>query len=66
MIRQMARLLVVDDEQDTCSNLSDLFTDLGFQVDVALGSLQSEFTYVSISQQLSHDESWLARPFMVN
>lgn len=35
MIKQMARLLVVDDEQDTCSNLSDLFTDLGFQVDVA-------------------------------
>ncbi len=30
-----ARLLIVDDEQDTCSNLSDIFTDLGYQVDVA-------------------------------
>lgn len=35
MLKQMARLLIVDDEQDTCSNLSDIFTDLGFQVDVA-------------------------------
>ena len=35
MEEQTARLLIVDDEQDTCSNLSDIFTDLGFQVDVA-------------------------------
>jgi DNA-binding response OmpR family regulator len=27
--------LVVDDEADTCANLSDIFTELGFQVDVA-------------------------------
>ena len=29
------RLLIVDDEVDTCANLSDIFTDLGYQVDVA-------------------------------
>lgn len=28
-------LLLVDDEPDTCTNLSDIFTDLGYQVDVA-------------------------------
>jgi DNA-binding NtrC family response regulator len=35
MPERTARLLVVDDEQDTCANLSDIFSDLGFQVDVA-------------------------------
>jgi DNA-binding NtrC family response regulator len=35
MLNHPARLLVVDDDQDTCSNLSDIFTDLGFQADVA-------------------------------
>jgi two-component system response regulator HydG len=35
MPEKAARLLIVDDEQDTCSNLSDIFSDLGFQVDVA-------------------------------
>jgi two-component system response regulator HydG len=29
------RLLIVDDEPDTCENLSDIFTDLGYHVDVA-------------------------------
>ena len=29
------RVLVVDDEQDTCSNMSDILTDLGYRVDVA-------------------------------
>jgi DNA-binding response OmpR family regulator len=29
------RILVVDDEVDTCQNLSDILTDLGYQVDVA-------------------------------
>jgi DNA-binding response OmpR family regulator len=28
-------ILVVDDEPDTCANLSDILTDLGFHVDVA-------------------------------
>jgi two-component system response regulator HydG len=31
----LSRILVVDDEVDTCANLSDILTDLGFQVDVA-------------------------------
>jgi DNA-binding NtrC family response regulator len=30
-----SRVLVVDDEVDTCRNLSDILTDLGFQVDTA-------------------------------
>lgn len=30
-----ARVLVVDDEVDTCANLSDILTDLGYKVDVA-------------------------------
>jgi DNA-binding NtrC family response regulator len=29
------RILIVDDEADICENLSDIFTDFGFQVDVA-------------------------------
>ncbi|HTU16970.1 MAG TPA: response regulator [Gemmataceae bacterium] len=31
-----ASILVVDDEADTCRNLSDILTDLGYQVDIAL------------------------------
>lgn len=31
-----ATILVVDDEADTCRNLSDILTDLGYQVDTAL------------------------------
>src|SRR5579864_216746 len=30
-----ASILVVDDEVDTCRNLSDILTDLGYQVDTA-------------------------------
>jgi CheY-like chemotaxis protein len=30
-----ARVLVVDDDVDTCRNLSDILTDLGYQVDTA-------------------------------
>ena len=29
------RLLIVDDDKDTCSNLSDILTDCGYTVDVA-------------------------------
>ena len=28
-------ILVVDDEVDTCRNLSDILTDLGYHVDIA-------------------------------
>jgi CheY-like chemotaxis protein len=33
--QQNPRILVVDDEVDTCQNLSDILTDLGYQVDIA-------------------------------
>jgi len=29
------RLLIVDDDKDTCANLSDILTDCGYTVDVA-------------------------------
>ena len=35
MTRTTPSILVVDDEVDTCRNLSDILTDLGYQVDVA-------------------------------
>ena len=35
MTRAAPRILVVDDEADTCANLSDILSDLGYQVDVA-------------------------------
>ncbi len=35
MTPQHPRILVVDDEVDTCRNLSDILTDLGYGVDVA-------------------------------
>lgn len=28
-------ILIVDDDQDTCSNLADILGDLGYQIDVA-------------------------------
>jgi two-component system response regulator HydG len=34
-------ILVVDDELDTCRNLSDILTDLGYHVDTALGGRQA-------------------------
>jgi len=33
--RDLHRILVVDDDPDTCRNLSDILIDLGYQVDVA-------------------------------
>jgi len=35
MVSRPRSILVVDDEADTCANLSDIFTELGFHVDVA-------------------------------
>lgn len=35
MSKLKPQLLVVDDERDTCANLADIFTDLGYDVDVA-------------------------------
>src|ERR1017187_8416339 len=35
MTRPTPSILVVDDEVDTCRNLSDILTDLGYHVEVA-------------------------------
>jgi two-component system, NtrC family, response regulator HydG len=35
MSSNAARILIVDDEPDTCANLSDILTDLGYRVDTA-------------------------------
>src|SRR5262249_2136754 len=35
MLAENASILVVDDEVDTCRNMSDILTDLGYQVDMA-------------------------------
>lgn len=35
MNRDRPSILVVDDEVDTCLNLADIFTDLGYRVDIA-------------------------------
>jgi two-component system response regulator HydG len=35
MAEKSARILIVDDEPDTCANLSDIFSDLGYQTSVA-------------------------------
>lgn len=34
-------ILVVDDEEDTCANLQDILTDLGYRVDVAYDGLSA-------------------------
>jgi DNA-binding response OmpR family regulator len=34
-MKEPPRILIVDDEPDTCENLSDILTDLGYQVDTA-------------------------------
>jgi CheY-like chemotaxis protein len=35
MTTNSARILIVDDEADTCDNLSDILSDLGYDVDIA-------------------------------
>ncbi len=43
MSQSMRRILVVDDEVDSCQNLLDILTDLGYEADIALdgpGALQ--------------------------
>jgi DNA-binding response OmpR family regulator len=41
MSKPVRSVLVVDDEPDTCANLSDILTDLGFHVDVACDGLSA-------------------------
>jgi CheY-like chemotaxis protein len=40
-MKQNASILVVDDDVDTCRNLSDILTDLGYHVDVAHDGLNA-------------------------
>jgi CheY-like chemotaxis protein len=44
-------ILVVDDEVDTCKNLSDILTDLGYQVDIA----HDGFTALEMVRQKPYD-----------
>jgi CheY-like chemotaxis protein len=46
-----ASILVVDDEADTCRNLSDILTDLGYQVDTALDG----FAALELARQKPYD-----------
>jgi two-component system, NtrC family, response regulator HydG len=47
----VASILVVDDEIDTCRNLSDILTDLGYQVDTALDG----FAALELARQKPYD-----------
>ncbi len=46
-----ATILVVDDEVDTCRNLSDILTDLGYQVDTALDG----YAALELARKKPHD-----------
>jgi CheY-like chemotaxis protein len=46
-----ASILVVDDEADTCRNLSDILTDLGYQVDTALDG----FAALELARKKAYD-----------
>jgi DNA-binding NtrC family response regulator len=45
------RIIIVDDEADTCENLSDIFADLGYAVDVAQDGLAA----LRLFEQKSYD-----------
>lgn len=51
-----ARILIVDDEADSCENLSDIFTDFGHQVDIAQDGLSA---LALIDQQPFYDVALL-------
>ncbi|HUY91589.1 MAG TPA: response regulator [Pirellulales bacterium] len=55
MTKEAPRLLVVDDEVDTCANLSDILTDLGYRVDVAYDGLSA----LELVQQNAYDVALL-------
>lgn len=50
-----ASILVVDDEADTCRNLSDILTDLGYQVDTALNGYEA----LELARKKVHDVALL-------
>ena len=49
------RILVVDDEVDTCANLSDILSDLGYDVDVAYDG----FSALELVKQRTYDVALL-------
>jgi CheY-like chemotaxis protein len=50
-MKEAATILVVDDEADTCRNLSDILTDLGYHVDTALDG----FAALKLAQKKPYD-----------
>lgn len=55
MSSQHPRLLIVDDEVDTCENLHDIMSDLGYEVDVAHDGLAA----LELVQQHGYDVALL-------
>jgi two-component system, NtrC family, response regulator HydG len=55
MTTKTPSILVVDDEVDTCRNLSDILTDLGYRVDVA----HDGFTALEMVRQKPYDVALL-------
>ncbi|HTU20041.1 MAG TPA: response regulator [Gemmataceae bacterium] len=55
MTKTSPSILVVDDEADTCRNLSDILTDLGYQVDTALNG----FAALELVRQKPYDVALL-------
>ena len=51
MTAQSPRILIVDDEPDTCANLSDILTDVGYRVDTAHDGLAA----LALVQQHHYD-----------
>jgi two-component system response regulator HydG len=51
MSDKAARILIVDDEPDTCANLSDILTDLGYVVDTA----QDGFAALKLVEKTTYD-----------
>jgi two-component system response regulator HydG len=55
MTKPVPSILVVDDEVDTCRNLSDILTDMGFHVDIAHGGAAA----LELVQQKPYDVALL-------
>jgi DNA-binding NtrC family response regulator len=55
MVARHLKLLIVDDEVDTCENLSDILTDIGYAVDIAHDGL----TALHLVEQNAYDVALL-------
>jgi DNA-binding NtrC family response regulator len=51
VIAKSPRILIVDDEPDTCSNLSDILSDIGYEVDTA----HDGFAALELAKKRSYD-----------